>query len=105
LSLSERLIMVSLVCIIFKGAVYALKVKVCLHEILRKKADITEAVTEVGGLSIVIPVEATVSELLALLKLNHELVGLVIVNKRQVGLNYILSDGDSLELFSPLCGG
>ncbi len=84
---------------------YALKVKVCLHEILKNKADITEAVTEAGNLSIAMPVGATVRELLALLKLNYELVGLLIVNKRQVGLNYILSDGDSVELFSPLCGG
>ncbi len=84
---------------------YALKVKVCLHEILKNKADKTEAVTEAGNLSIVMPAGATARELLALLKLNHELVGLVIVNKRQVGLKYILSDGDSVELFSPLCGG
>ena len=84
---------------------YALKVKVCLHEILKNKADIAEAVTEAGNLSIVMPAGATARELLALLKLNHELVGLLIANKRQVGLNYILSDGDSVELFSPLCGG
>ncbi len=84
---------------------YALKVKVCLHEILKNKADTTEAVTEAGSLNIVMPAGATARELLALLKLNHELIGLLIVNKRQVGLNYILSDGDSIELFSPLCGG
>lgn len=84
---------------------YALKVKVCLHEILKNKADTTEALTEANNLSIVMSVGATVRELVALLKLNHGLVGLVIVNKRQVGLNYILSDGDSVELFSPLCGG
>lgn len=82
-----------------------MKVKVCLHEILKNKADTAEAVTEAGNLIIVMPVGTTVRELLALLKLNHELVGLVIVNIRQVGLNYILSDGDSVELFSPLCGG
>lgn len=105
MSLSERLIMVSLIYILFKGAVYALKVKVCLHEILKNNASTAEAEAEGGNLIIALPVGATVSELLALLKLNHELVGLVIVNKRQVGLNYILSDGDSLELFSPLCGG
>jgi molybdopterin converting factor small subunit len=85
--------------------VYALKVKVCLHEILKNKADTTGVITDQGNLSIVMPVAATVRDLLALLKLNHGLVGLVIVNKRQVGLNYILSDEDSLELFSPLCGG
>lgn len=84
---------------------YALKVKVCLHEILKNKADTTEAVTEAGNLIIVMPTSATARELLAQLKLNHELVGLVIVNKRQVGLNHILSDGDKVELFSPLCGG
>ncbi|MDZ4132251.1 MAG: MoaD/ThiS family protein [Dethiobacteria bacterium] len=72
---------------------------------MKNKADTTEAVTEAGNLSIVMPAGATARELLALLKLNHELVGLLIVNKRQVGLNYILSDGDSVELFSPLCGG
>ena len=84
---------------------YALKVKVCLHEILKNKADTTEAVAEGGNLNIVMPLGATVRELLASLKLNHGLVGLVIVNKRQVGLNCILSEGDSVELFSPLCGG
>lgn len=85
--------------------VYALKVKVCLHEMLKNKADTTEAVAEGSNLNIVMPLGATVKELLALLKLNRELVGLVIVNKRQVGINYTLNEGDSVELFSPLCGG
>jgi molybdopterin converting factor small subunit len=85
--------------------VHALKVKVCLHETLSNKADTTEALIASGNLNIVMPVGATIKELLVLLKLNNELVGLVIVNKRQVGLDYILSDGDSVELFSPLCGG
>jgi molybdopterin converting factor small subunit len=85
--------------------VYALKVTVRLHEILKNKADTAEAAAGGGSLSVAMPVGAAVRDLLILLNLNHGLVGLVIVNKRQVGNNYILSDGDSLELFSPLCGG
>jgi sulfur carrier protein ThiS len=91
--------------ILLSERVYTLNVKVCLHEILKNKVDITEAVTEAGNLSIVMPVGATIRDLLALLNLNYELVGLVIVNKLQVGIEHILNDGDSVELFSPLCGG
>jgi sulfur carrier protein ThiS len=85
--------------------VFALKVTVRLHEILKNKASTAEAVTEGGNLSIAMPEGAAVRELLTLLNLNQELVGLVIVNKLQVGIEHILYEGDSVELFSPLCGG
>ena len=48
---------------------------------------------------------SSVDNLILELGLQREQVGLIILNGRQSHPDAILSDGDEVKLFSPMCGG
>ncbi len=79
-------------------------VKIRLHDILKDKIK-TEKVSEKGITERQLPEGSTVNDLVISLGLKHELVGLIIVNGRQVNYQFKLCEEDRVELFSPLSGG
>jgi len=79
-------------------------VKVRLHGILKDKIEF-EKKPDSGMIDIEMPDEAVVSDLLPALGLPKALVGLILVDSCQVSFDYKLKNGDSIELFSPMCGG
>ena len=81
-----------------------MKIGVFLHDTLKSEIN-EESNGDNDVLYIAIEPDSSVSDLLKFLRISPEWIGLVIVNGRQVGPNYLFSDQDRVELFSPLAGG
>ena len=81
-----------------------LLVKVKLHDILKDRKSFTEG-KSAGFMARKIEENSSAEDLVSLLGFDRELVGLVVVNGRQVGFSYRLQEGDEVSLFSPMSGG
>ncbi len=75
-----------------------------VHDIIKDKINRNGVLAD-GKMQITIPEESMVGDLIDLLDLTDDWVGLITVNKRQSTPEKPLSDGDVVELFSPLVGG
>lgn len=81
-----------------------LPLKVRLHDILRDKAKLKTAGGQKGRFEMIMPSGVAVVEMLSILALPKDQVGLIIVNGRQVDFDYELDADDEIELFSPMAG-
>ncbi len=81
-----------------------MKIHVSLHDTLKSKLK-PEIYGDKDAIHIIINPNSSVDDLLKALRLSPEWIGLVIVNGRQVGPDYLFSDQDRVDLFSPLAGG
>jgi sulfur carrier protein len=54
---------------------------------------------------VVLPEKATTSDLVELLKINPDEVGIIVVNQRDATLNQALTDGDRVTLLPVIGGG
>ena len=57
------------------------------------------------GISLDLPLGATVRDVMESLKIPSELACLTVVNGRDVGPEQVLAPGDELAMFPPLAGG
>lgn len=81
-----------------------MKIHVSLHDTLKSKIN-PKTYGDKDVIYIIINPDSSVNDLLKALRLSPNLIGLVIVNGRQVGPDYQFSDQDRVDLFSPLAGG
>lgn len=81
-----------------------MKTYVYLHDALKNKVKLDNFDGK-AVFSIIINPGSSVKDLLKILRLSQEWVGLIIVNGRQVGPDYVLSDQNRVDLFSPMAGG
>ncbi len=78
-------------------------IRVKLRDTLKSRARAN--LPDPGPGEMTLPAGATVNDLVLKLGLEKELIGLIVVNKRQRGYEDKLQDGDLVELFSPMAGG
>lgn len=81
-----------------------MKTYVYLHDVLKNKVKL-ESYDNKAAFSIILNPGSSVEDLLKSLGLSQDWVGLIIVNGKQVGLDYLFSDQDRVDLFSPMAGG
>lgn len=84
--------------------VFSLSVKVRFYDILKDKVSARHNLDQ-GCLIIDLKDGATIADLLLLSGLTTDEVGLIMINDRQATANTALSNGDQVQLFSPLSGG
>lgn len=75
-----------------------------VHDILKDRISKSRNLDD-GKMRVAIPKGSAIRDLLILLDLSDDWVGLITVNMRQSGPEKQLADGDVVELFSPLVGG
>ncbi len=78
--------------------------QVKFHDTLKDKVSRTNQL-QAGILTLSLPEQSTVQDLLSSLSLTDDWVGLIIVNRKQASRKSILADCDHIELFSPMAGG
>ncbi len=81
-----------------------MKINVSLHDTLKGKIK-TERYGDKDVICLTLNPGSSVEDLLKSLRLSPDRVGLIIVNGRQVGPDYLFSDQDRVDLFSPMAGG
>ncbi len=81
-----------------------MKISVSLHDTLISKLK-SEGFADKDLVRFTLNQGSSVEDLLKSLGLSSDWVGLIIVNGRQVGPDYVFSDQDRVDLFSPMAGG
>jgi sulfur carrier protein ThiS len=81
-----------------------MKLQVFLHDTLKRRTR-PGAGGNGNSLELTMPAGSFVADLLELLELPEEWVGLIIINGKQAGNKEELKNGDKVDLFSPMAGG
>ncbi len=81
-----------------------MEINVSLHDTLISKVK-PEGFADKDIVRFTLSQGSSVEGLLKSLGLSSDWVGLIIVNGRQVSPDYVLSDQDRVDLFSPMAGG
>lgn len=81
-----------------------MNIKICLHDTLKSRVESEMKVND-GKVVLVLPPGSLVQDLLKVLNLSEDYIGLMLVNGKQVGYKKQLSNGDKIDFFSPMAGG